>query len=63
MKKIMNNISLLLGIGILLTACGGNNSLDAKKASLEQLKAQQAEIADQIKTLEEENLTFGKVEL
>ena len=50
MKKIMNNISLLLGIGILLTACGGNNSLDAKKASLEQLKAQQAEIADQIKT-------------
>ena len=63
MKKLINNLSLLLGIGILLSACGGADSLDSKKASLEKLKAQQAEIADQIKTLEEEILTFGKGEL
>jgi membrane fusion protein, multidrug efflux system len=63
MKKLINNLSLLLGIGILLSACGGADSLEAKKASLEKLKAQQAEIAAQIKTIEEEILTFGKDEL
>jgi hypothetical protein len=43
MKKIINKLSLILGFGILVS-CGGGDTLDAKKASLEKLRAQQAEI-------------------
>ena len=44
-----------------LVSCGGNN-IEAQKIKLEKLKAQQAEIASQIKTIEEE-LKSGGVDL
>ena len=62
MKKIINKLSLILGLGILVS-CGGGDSLDAKKANLEKLRAQQAEIGSEIKVLEEEILAIGKNEL
>ena len=41
---------------ILLTviSCGSNDSIEAKKAKLEKLKAQRVELSDKIKTLEDE---------
>lgn len=61
MKKVINSLSILLGIGILIS-CGGGASLDAKKEKLEKLKAQQAELSAEIKTLEEDILASGKGE-
>jgi RND family efflux transporter MFP subunit len=58
MKRIINKLSFILGIGILIS-CGGSNSLEGKKAKLEKLKSQQAEIASQIKSVEEEILDLG----
>jgi len=58
----MNKIkSFLLATGVvaLLAACGGGNSLESKKAELEKLKAQQAEITAQITSLQEEITLMG----
>jgi RND family efflux transporter MFP subunit len=54
-------INLVIGLSILsaLTACGGDKGIDAQKAKLEKLKASQAEIADQIKSLEQEIASSG----
>jgi len=43
----------------LLVACGGEKSIDKKKAELENLKAKQAELSSQITSLEEEIKTSG----
>ncbi|MDZ4668182.1 MAG: efflux RND transporter periplasmic adaptor subunit [bacterium] len=58
MKRIINRLSFILGIGILIS-CGGSNSLEGKKTQLDKLKTQQAEIASQIKTVEEEIVALG----
>jgi RND family efflux transporter MFP subunit len=58
----MKNITLILTTVVLagfLAACGGSDSAEAKKAKLEQLKAQQAELAAQIATLQEEIAASG----
>lgn len=58
----MKNITIILATVVLagfLAACGGSNSADAKKAQLEKLKTQQAEITAQIATLEDEILAMG----
>lgn len=52
MKTIVNYV--IASALLLLAACGGGNSLESKKAELEQLKTQQAEIAAKISTLQEE---------
>ncbi len=54
-------IHLMIGLAILtaITSCGGDKGIEAKKAELEQLKAKQAEIAEQIKTLEVEIASSG----
>lgn len=45
---------------LLLTACGGGaDTLEAKKAKLEQLKAEQSDLATAIKTLEDEISSAG----
>jgi RND family efflux transporter MFP subunit len=58
MKRIINRLSLIFGLGILIS-CGGSNSIEQKKSELEKLKGKQAEIASQIKTIEEEILAMG----
>lgn len=58
MKRIINRLSLIFGLGILIS-CGGSNSIEQKKSELEKLKSKQAEIASQIKTIEEEILALG----
>ena len=58
MKRIINRLSLIFGLGILIS-CGGSNTLEQKKSELEKLKSKQAEIASQIKTVEEEILALG----
>lgn len=57
----MKNLSFILTFStILFVACGGNdNDVEAKKNKLEKLKAQQAEIAAEIKTLQEEIVSAG----
>jgi membrane fusion protein (multidrug efflux system) len=58
----MKNITTILTIVVLagfLAACGGSDSADAKKAKLEKLKTQQAEITAQIATLQDEILAAG----
>lgn len=54
-KYILFSLSAL----VLLAACGGGDSIEAKKAELEKLKAQQGEIASKIATLEEEITKSG----
>lgn len=52
MKK---SLTLIVSATILfLAACGGGNDMEAKKAQLEKLKAEQAELASKIATLQEE---------
>ncbi len=58
MKRIINRLSFIFGLGILIS-CGGSNTLEQKKSELEKLKGKQAEIASQIKTVEEEILALG----
>lgn len=56
-KQYMRTLlQLILGITVVtfLASCGGKNTLEAKKTKLEKLKASQIELADQIKTLEQE---------
>jgi membrane fusion protein (multidrug efflux system) len=58
----MKNITIIfstLFFASLLAACGGSVSSEAKKAQLEKLKTQQAEITAQIATLQEEILAMG----
>ena len=58
----MKNITIIFStifVASLLAACGGSNSADAKKAQLEKLKTQQAEITAQIATLQDEILAMG----
>lgn len=54
-------IHLLTGLAILtaIASCGGKNDIEAKKAKLESLKTEQASIAEQIKTLEDEIASMG----
>ncbi|MES2691145.1 MAG: biotin/lipoyl-binding protein, partial [Bacteroidota bacterium] len=54
-KYILISLSAL----VLLAACGGGDSIEAKKAELEKLKAQQGELASKIATLEEEITKSG----
>jgi len=58
MNKI-KSIFLATSIVVLLTACGGENTLESKKAELEKLKAKQTEIVAQITSLQEEILAIG----
>lgn len=57
--KTIFPLTVIASTILLIAACGGGNSLDAKKAELEKLKAQQAELSSQIKTLEEEIVAIG----
>lgn len=47
-------IAILSIISIILTSCGGGNTIEKKQAKLEKLKTQQTELASEIKALEEE---------
>lgn len=58
MNKI-KSIFWATSIVVLLTACGGGNNLESKKAELEKLKAKQTEIAAQITSLQEEIAAIG----
>jgi RND family efflux transporter MFP subunit len=58
MNKI-KSIFLATSVVVLLTACGGGNTLESKKAELEKLKAKQTEIAAQITSLQEEIAAIG----
>lgn len=51
MKKVMY---VPMAILLLLVSCGGENTIESKKAELEKLKNQQQEIADQIAKLQTE---------
>ncbi|MES2558797.1 MAG: efflux RND transporter periplasmic adaptor subunit [Bacteroidota bacterium] len=58
----MKNITIIIATVVLagfLAACGGSGSAEEKKAQLEQLKTQQAEITAQIATLQDEILAMG----
>jgi len=59
--KTITIFFISLSVMLTLVSCGGNN-IEAQKIKLEKLKAQQAEIASQIKTIEEE-LKSGGVDL
>lgn len=59
MKTIVRTIISLSVIAMIAAACGGGDNIEAKKGKLEKLKAQQADIADQIKTLEQEIASSG----
>ncbi len=50
---------VLVGLSLLATACGNSNLLEKKKAELEKLKAEQAELVSKIKTVEEEIIAIG----
>lgn len=55
-----NRLTLIISTAILfLAACGGGDNMEAKKAELEKLKAQQAELASKIATLQEEIAKAG----
>jgi membrane fusion protein (multidrug efflux system) len=58
MNKI-KSIFWATSVVVLLTACGGGNNLESKKAELEKLKAKQTEIAAQITSLQEEIAAIG----
>ncbi len=50
---------MFLGSMLFIASCGGGKTLEAKKAKMEKLKSQQADLASQIKTLEEEIIALG----
>lgn len=52
-------ILVLASIIFLVAACGGSNALEKKKAELEKLKAEQAELTSKIKSVEEEIAAIG----
>ncbi len=58
MKRIINVLLLLVGIGM-VASCGSGNSIEKKKEQVEKLKSKQADLSSQIKTLEEEILALG----
>lgn len=47
-------IAIISIISIILTSCGGGNAIEKKQAQLEKLKAEQADLAIKVKTLEDE---------
>lgn len=58
----MKNISRIITMAVVagfIAACGQQNSIEAKKAEIEKLKAQQAEISSKIATLEGEVIALG----
>ncbi|MFA9213361.1 MAG: efflux RND transporter periplasmic adaptor subunit [Candidatus Methylacidiphilales bacterium] len=61
MKNGIVVIAILSIISIILTSCGGGNSMEKKQAELEKLKAEQAELTTSIKTLEDEIKAGGGV--
>jgi membrane fusion protein (multidrug efflux system) len=58
MKSIIK-LNVAMSLLLLIAACGGSNELEKKKAKVEGLKAQQAEIASEIKSLEAEIAAIG----
>jgi membrane fusion protein, multidrug efflux system len=58
MKNITTIFSAVLLVGF-LAACGSSDTAEAKKAKLEKLKTQQAEITAQITTLQDEIIAMG----
>ncbi len=54
MKNVKLIIAILTIITIALTSCGGKDTIEAKQAKLEKLRAEQATLATNIKTLEDE---------
>lgn len=58
MKNIKNTIVVALTL-VAIVSCGDSNSPEAKKAKLEKLKAQYAQLATNIKSLEEELANAG----
>lgn len=58
MKTIKNTILVALTL-MAIVSCGDNNSPEAKQAKLEKLKAQYAQLATDIKTLEDELANAG----
>ncbi|MBU3661664.1 MAG: efflux RND transporter periplasmic adaptor subunit [Bacteroidetes bacterium] len=58
MKSIIK-FNVAMSLLLLIAACGGSNELEKKKAKVEGLKAQQAEIASEIKSLEAEIAAIG----
>jgi RND family efflux transporter MFP subunit len=61
MKNGKTIIAILSIITIIFTSCGGGSSVENKQADLEKLKGKQAELAAQIKTLEDEIKASGEV--
>ncbi|MES2655864.1 MAG: efflux RND transporter periplasmic adaptor subunit [Bacteroidota bacterium] len=59
MKNVKVIIAILTIITIALTSCGGADTIEAKQAKLEKLKAEQATLATNIKTLEDEIKSSG----
>ncbi len=58
MKTIKNTIVVALAL-LAIVSCGDNNSPEAKQAKLEKLKAQYAQLATDIKSLEDELANAG----
>lgn len=56
MKTYIQHISLYTAAVVVLiaSACGGNSVLEQKKAELDKLKGEQKELAEKVKTLEDE---------
>lgn len=57
--KTLNTIMTIASFALIFTACGGSDKIEAKKAELEKLKSKQAELASQIKNLEDEIAAAG----
>lgn len=61
MKNVKLVIAILSIISVIFTSCGGGNAIEKKQAELEKLKAQQADLAIKVKTLEDEIKAGGGV--
>lgn len=61
MKNVKLVIAILSIISVIFTSCGGGNAIEIKQAELEKLKAQQADLAIKVKTLEDEIKAGGGV--
>jgi membrane fusion protein (multidrug efflux system) len=61
MKNVKLVIAILSIISVIFTSCVGGNAIEKKQAELEKLKAQQADLAIKVKTLEDEIKAGGGV--